>query len=284
MKTPLSLFEVEAHLETKSLQLPPKVLLTSDRLFWQNDSTGVNQKPDFWDTVATMVNVYRQDIVALEDHCIHLDEGDLIKADILLCATGWRPSLSFFNSTEAARLGLSTLQSEVDPDTENKWRKLDEETDREVLQQFPGLADPPAYPQPDTFMSPFRLYKMIASPSDESIVFLGHISVGNNFRAAECQALWAVAYFDGNLKLPPKEAMEYEISKTVSWCKRRYPYRGITGVWLYYDLIPYTDDLLAHIGLTSHRKRGMRDLFSPCVASDLRNLQQEYRTEFPKKD
>jgi len=124
---------------------------------------------------------------------------------------------------------------------------------------------------------------MIASPTNNTIAFLGHISVGNNFRAAECQALWAVAYFDGNLTLPSNAAMEHEISRTVSWCRRRYPYRGGSGVYLYFDLLTYTDDLLAHIGLTSHRKTRFKDLFAPCFASDLQNLQKEYRDKFAGK-
>ncbi|MCJ1244424.1 monooxygenase [Trapelia coarctata] len=248
-------------------------------LFWQNDSTGINQKPDFWDTIASKVKVYRQDILTLKDHSIQLENGDLVSSDLLICATGWQPSLSFFTSTEAAELGLSTLQLDMDPEKAQKWKDLDEQTDREVVQQFPALANPPAHAPPDTSRTPFRLYKMIASPNDPTIAFLGHINVGNSFRAAECQALWVVAYFDGNLNLPPKTAMEHEISRAVSWCRRRYPYRGASGVWLYYDLLPYTDDLLAHIGLTSHRKRGLKDLFSPCFARDLRDLQEEYKAK-----
>ena len=255
-------------------------MLTSNRLFWQNDSTGINQKPDFWDTIASKVQVYRQDIQTLQDHSIQLEDGATIASDILICATGWKPALSFLHPTDAARLGLSTLQSDLDPDKAQKWKELDEQTDREILQHFPNLVNPPVHAEPDTSRSPFRLYKMIASPTDDTIAFLGHIGVGNNFRAAECQALWTVAYFDGNLTLPSKAAMEHEISRTVSWCKRRYPYRGGSGVYLYFDLLPYTDGLLAHIGLTSHRKRGLKDLFTPCFASDLRHLQQEYRDKF----
>jgi len=256
------------------------LVLRSGRLFWQNDSTGINQKPDFWDTIASKVQVYRQDIVTLIDHSIQLEDGELISSDLLICATGWQPSLSFLAPTEAAHLGLSILQSSIDPDTARKWSDLDEQTDREILHQFPSLVNPPTHAPPDMLRTPFRLYKMIASPADPTIAFLGHINVGNSFRAAECQALWTVAYFDGNIPLPPKATMEREISRTVSWCRRRYPYRGGSGVWLYYDLLPYTDDLLAHIGLSSHRKQGWKDLFAPCFARDLRGLQKEYRDKF----
>ena len=135
------------------------------------------------------------------------------------------------------------------------------------------LTDPPPHADPDLSLTPFRCYKLLASPSDDSIVFPGHISVGNAFRAAEVQALWIVAYFSKKLALPSPEEMDIEIARTTAWCRRRYPTKGSAGNWLYYDLIPYTDALLEHIGLRSH----LRGFSKPCVASDLRGLLEEYR-------
>jgi len=120
----------------------------SNRLFWQNDSTGTNQKSDFWDTVASKVQVYRQDIHTLEDHSIQLEDGTTVSSDILICATGWKPALSFLNPTEAAKLGLSTVQSDLEPDACEKWKTLDEQTDREILRRFPALANPPVHQSP----------------------------------------------------------------------------------------------------------------------------------------
>ena len=77
--------------------------------------------------------------------------------------------------------------------------------------------------------------------------------------------------------------MDEEIARTVTWCRRRYPYQGVRGVWLYYDLVPYTDNLLAQIGLTSHRSGGLRDWWAPCVAGDLKGLLGEYRNRFVEK-
>lgn len=252
-------------------------MLSEQSLFWQNDSTGVNQKPDFWDIIATKVHVYRQDIVSLEDHSIHLKDGSIIASDILVCATGWRPSLSFFDAAQAAEFGLPSLPSDLHPTEAVKWEALDKEADHRILQQFPQLSNPPPHAEPNVTRSPFRLYKMIAPLNDDSIAFLGHIIVGNNFRAAECQGLWAVAYLDGKLSLPSTAEKEKEISLTATWCKRRYPYQGVSGNWLYYDLIPYTDKLLEQIGLSSHRRSNwFKDFFAPCNASDLRHLQKEY--------
>jgi hypothetical protein len=46
-------------------------------------------------------------------------------------------------------------------------------------------------------------------------IFLGHIVIDTNFRAAEYQALWAVAYLDGQLSPPSKEDMEREVAMSI---------------------------------------------------------------------
>jgi len=113
------------------------------------------------------------------------------------------------------------------------------------------------------------------------IVFLGHIVIGNNFRAAECQALWAVAYLDGQLSLPSKEDMEKEVAMSIAWCRRRYRSKGELGHWLYFDLVPYTDALLQQLGLESHRKKNRaKDFFTPCVAEDLKDLSSELKVKY----
>lgn len=245
----------------------------------------MNQRPDFWNLVATKVHVYRQNIVSLEDRNIHLKDGTAIASDVLVCATGWRPSvLAFFDASLAGRLGLPSLSGDLDPKELAKWKDLETAADRQILQQFPRLSDPPDHNQSVVKRSPFRLYKAIASLKCNSVVFLGHIAVGNNFRAAECQALWAVAYLDGKLTLPSQEDMEKEVALTVAWCKRRYLSKGVFGHWFYYDLIPYTDRLLEQISLSSHRKGWFRDFLAPCVAGDLCDLHQEYLSLFRQNE
>lgn len=123
--------------------------------------------------------------------------------------------------------------------------------------------------------SPFRLYKYMV-PTNAGI--LGHIIIGNNFRAAESQALWAVAYLDHRLSLPAREDTEKEVAMGVVWCRRRYPSKGGLGHWLYFDLVPYTDALLEQLRLESHRKKGIsKNFFSPCIAEDLKGLLSEFR-------
>jgi dimethylaniline monooxygenase (N-oxide forming) len=119
-------------------------------------------------------------------------------------------------------------------------------------------------------------------PTDVSrypgIVFLGHIAVGNNFRAAEVQALWAVAYLSGIMKLPNQPQMESEVALSLAWCRKRYPSKGQLGHWLYYDLVPYTDTLLEDLGLKSHLRKGwLGNFWKPCIASDLVGLLDELK-------
>lgn len=127
-----------------------------------------------------------------------------------------------------------------------------------------------------------------------SIVFLGRLVVGNNFRVAEAQALWAVAYLDGHVTYPSlngqdtfgtaefRARAEEEVDHTIAWCQRRYLNKGMIGCWFFFDAISYSDMLLSQLHLTSHRKKGWTgwcwDLFGPCRANDLKDLASEYKS------
>ena len=191
----------------------------------------------------------------------------------------------------AYELGLPVPLSDANAKIELRWKELDASVDAEVLLRFPGLTEPPTYRKSTPTLTPFRLYKAMAPISDiedHSIVFLGKTVVGNNFRAAEVQALWAVAYLDGNLESlmddfhagsrdDKARRIQRDVAMTVAWCGRRYLNKGELGNWYYFDMISYTDMLLAELGLSSHKRRGwLRILFTPCRAVDLNNLVHEY--------
>ena len=156
---------------------------------------------------------------------------------------------------------------------------LQSAADKEVIDEYPQLAHPPQFFQKPMVKTPYRLYKCMAPLDDDSIVFLGQIRIANNFRVAECQALWATALLDGTLDLPSYEDMQGEIAYVNAWCRRRYPANGGLGNYMHYDVIAYTDALLAELGLTSHRKPWLKDFFAPCLAHDLRGLIQEYKAK-----
>lgn len=70
------------------------------------------------------------------------------------------------------------------------------------------LSQPPVFLKPPT-QTPYRLYRQIVPLSesgdvkkDHSLVFIGHVGIGNDFPVVECQSMWAAAYLDGKLELP----------------------------------------------------------------------------------
>ena len=193
--------------------------------------------------------------------------------------TGWLPYSQLFSPPVALGLGLPTAIAESTFKETADWETLEDRGDRNILARFPLLRDPPAHFKTKPLYTPCRLYRAmvpVIDIEDHSIIFLGKLVVGNNFRAAEVQALWAVAYLDGNIQLQ-RQGMELEIGETVAWCRRRYLSKGDLGSWFYFDTLDYTDMLLEQLGLRSHRSRGwVKDLFGPCRATDLKNLVDEH--------
>lgn len=265
------------------------LLMLRHSMFWQNDSTGINQRPDFWETIAKNVQVYRQDIVQLKENSITLQEDEVEDVDAIICATGWRPSYeTFFDKSSARDLGLPTPVRTHSLDTDKPhWQRADEAAETEINRLFPRLMHPPPHHHKPPSLSPFRLYRNMIPTNTQKypgIVFLGHIAVGNNFRAADVQALWAVAYLSGSMKLPSQEEMEKEVALALAWCRKRYLSKGQLGHWLYYDLVPYTDRLLEDVGLSSHRRKGrLGDFWKPCTAEDLNGLLEELREKMDRK-
>lgn len=279
------------------------IVCSRHRVFWQNDSSGVNQRPDLYPTIATKVHVYRQSIHRLSSNSITLSpktdsEKKLpytLPLDVLVYCTGWTPLSPLYSASMASELGLPVSLSDFDPTKESRWKELEDLKDAEIISRFPALAHPPAYHKSKSTHTPFRLHRAMVPLNDirdHSIVFLGKLVVGNNFRAAEVQGLWAVAYLDGNLYpstleseptllMKEKTRTEGEVANTVAWCRRRYLNKGELGSWFYFDMVDYTDMLLAELGLSSHKPRGwLMDIFAPCRAQDLKDLVAEYKSRF----
>jgi dimethylaniline monooxygenase (N-oxide forming) len=260
-----------------------------DRIFWQNDSSGVNTRPDLLSTIATKVHVYRRNVDRLNSISITLapmdaaDNESTIPCDVLIYCTGWDPVSYLFSFKKASGLGLSVPITEVDPKAQSRWQALETAAESRVLSRFPHLNDPPPYHKFEPTHAPFRLYKAIAPVIDEadhSIVFLGKMVVGNNFRTAEAQALWAVAYLDGKVNVPESE-MAKDVAMTVAWNRRRYLNKGQLGSWFYFDVVAYADMLLEQLKLSSHRRKGwFKNLMDPCFADDLKDLGAEYRARY----
>lgn len=219
-------------------------------------------------------------------------ESQTVPADFLVLCTGWLPISPLYAPLLAEELGLpvelnlcvNVPRLEAQKDLERTAESRNDTKDQSILDRFPMLQKPPECKGAKASHTPFRLYKAMvpcATRASHSVIFLGKMVVGNNFRAAEVQALWAVAYLNGNLQLD-SVTIESEIDETVAWCRRRYLNKGDLGSWFYFDVIDYTDMLLSQLGLKSHRQKGwLKNFFAPCKAEDLKNLVKEYKSLYP---
>lgn len=248
-------------------------------LFWSNESPSINQRDDFFDVIARNVNVLRQDIVRLTGDSMILANDTRLHADAVVFATGWKVTPSHIDDALAFSLGLPVQQA-----AKNNEPRLTDEVELEaanaVHARFPLLKHAPPHRQQHTSMTPSRLYKAMLPVSDHSIVFLGRMMLGNHFRNAEVQALYAVAALDSRLQLPTKNDMRKDTAMVLAWNKQRYLQKGQLGMWFYFDMVPYTDMLLDQLGLKSHRRNYWKDLFETCWARDLRGLVAEYKVKF----
>ena len=252
------------------------------RFFWNSGPVGMIQHDDFWNLVSQKVDIYRGDVLGTTAHSIILDDGREVPTDTLLCGTGWNTSYPFLSQDEVFRLGLPH-DSFKDPEEEGqRWKALMDAADLEIMKQYPILASPPPDCKPigAPKMTPARLYQGIASLADSSIVFLGRARLSNNFLGAEAQAIWATAYWDGYVRIPPFEQAQREVASMNAFSRRRYPSRGVDGINFHTDLIWYTDRLLCEAGLTSHRKGWWEDIEEPYLASVFRDCKNEYLAKY----
>lgn len=228
------------------------------------------------------MDIYQSDLRELDPGLVRLESEEVISTDVLLCGTGWLPSLDFFDKDLLIKLDLPHAVEDDPAQYSEKWATLEKEADQKVIQRFPLLADPPAHYTKPRNITPYRLYKGIAPVSDDSIVFIGHVLVGNYFSVTETQAIWATAYLDKKFALPSLAERETEIALFTAWCRRRYLNNGQNGNWMTFEFIVYNDRLLHQVGLSSNRKGWFKNLFSPCMARDMAGLRDEYVAKYGK--
>jgi hypothetical protein len=226
--------------------------------------------------VAENVSVYRDDVKTLSGKTIYLNDGTNFPCDAVLCATGWKPGVEVFNTDLLVRLGLPHRKEDEPHDSKVKWEKMILGADKKICKRFLLLANPPEHSHKYIETTPYRLYNGIAPLTDDSILFMNHITAGNKISAAETQAIWAVAYFDKRIVLPSVEEQENEIATRIAWCRRRYLSNGERGNFAGFDSLPYMDKLLKDIGATAHLKGWRRDQFEPVRPGDLGKAWKEY--------
>lgn len=173
------------------------------------------------------------------------------------------------------RLGLPHATKLQSSDKDKRWAWAVNTADRRVLDQFPSLAR--SAPVADQEATPYRLFSGIAALEDRSIAFVGHIQTKTNFRVAECQALWAVAYLDQQLTLPSRTEMIDDIALLNALSRRRYPKSGQMGNSYHSDSVGYTDKLLRGVSMSLSWKKGrLAKLRDSSPTSDLQQIRAEY--------
>ncbi|KAJ4982839.1 hypothetical protein SVAN01_11659 [Stagonosporopsis vannaccii] len=247
-------------------------------LFWQFASSGIAQRPDFFDIISSKVKVHRADIDRISSGGVLLQSGDQIEADAFIFATGWKASTPFFDPHTAYGLGLATDSSvEASHEIEQKkWAHLETKIDHEVCRRFPILSTTQHHQLKPLSTTPFRLYRSMfpTTITEPTIAFLGKTDLANHTYNAEIQALYATAVFGGNLRLPEKGKMEADVALVSTWMKRRYPTKGRTGCFFFFDLLPYTDKLLEELEMGGIKEK--RGLFRSVAARDLEGILEEY--------
>ncbi|KAL8687028.1 MAG: hypothetical protein Q9218_006687 [Villophora microphyllina] len=184
--------------------------------FWIASGLSIlNYPEDIYEYVRNgTIKVHVADIDHLSERQVHLSNGDILKADILVCSTGWkhRPSIKFLPEGTDRSLGLphtTAEKKELDP--------LIQKADNYILENYPRLQNQPAknknYKTPTSSTvsddndpynldQPFRLYRFMVPPAyinDRSIGYTGMMLSLHTCICAQAQALWLTAYFGGAL-------------------------------------------------------------------------------------
>lgn len=243
---------------------------------WTGSGVGIhNYATNFFDLVKQgKIRVHISEISRLEGRTVHLDNGEALETDMLMCATGWKKesSLKYINFDR----GLRQEGAER--------RKLIDEADAEVWTTFPMLKDQPVLRREQPKGEPLRNYRFIV-PSQavfkRNIAYAGMVSTVFTSVFASVQGLWISAYFDGKLARAPKS--EAEVTKEVmlhtQFGRWRYPCGyGASLPDFAFDSVPYVDLLLNDLGLKAHRKASsIIELVEAYKPADYASVAQEWQ-------
>ncbi|RDW94474.1 hypothetical protein BP5796_00237 [Coleophoma crateriformis] len=269
-----------AHPETK--KLIPRV-----SVIWTGTTLGAfNYPEDFFELIRKgLVNVHIEDIDTLLENGMRLANGTEIKADVIVCATGWEnsPTLKILPAALTDKCGLSMIP----PDADSVRA-----ADQEIMQKYPELRDqPPAggkIGEREREQSSWKLYRGIAPPAfikSHNLAYNGMNLSLRGFLVAEISALWITAFLDGKLAavLPSEEDAAWDALLE----SRFYRYRSPNGLGpkyidMVFELMPYVDQLMRDLGLNANRKRGWRELFEAYHTPDYKGVVQEWMARAKK--
>ncbi len=270
------------HAETAKLQ-------PWDDVFFIGTNRGLlNYKADFFEFVRNgNIRVHIADITKLTHQAVHLSNGDVLEADVLICGTGWKdtPQLNFVTERELGLPGHTPLSAEP----------FIAKADAAIIENCPRLANQPAprktKPMTDdvtkTTPEPYRLYRFMVPPAfidSRTLAFAGAYRSPATTIIAQTQALWITAFFDNHIPaLEPgfqanADGILYETVLHTQFGKWRYS-RGFGARFpeLWFDCLPYVDLLLKDIGIPNQRKGSWwAERFTPYMPADYVGIVDDY--------
>lgn len=241
-----------------------KKLVPKESLMWYGGQAAIlNYDIDFYDLIRDAgVEIVYEDVARVDGDALVLKDGRRVVTDALVYATGYDfgPSFPLLPATKQATWGVPIPPSSADSDP---FASLDARADVELLARFPELKQSPSYPEREPGLTPWRLWRFVAPPSQaaaapRNLAFLTAVESYQNVLKAELMSLWTYAYLNDELAVarPGSEAeVLYEAALWSRFGKWRCPMgaQGKTGDTLH-DNLPYYDTLLRDLGLRSWRK------------------------------
>lgn len=238
-----------------------RVLVPEQSLMWYGTQASIlTYDTDIYELVKSgQVQVMREDVERLDQDTVVLQNGQKFKTDAFICATGYKYGPSFPLEPDSKQLSwgvpIPSSQDDVFP-------ALDAKADIELFERFPMLATSPSSIEHQPGLTPWRLWRFIAPPSQvcsgpRSLAFLSTITSYQTTTKCELTSLWAYAYLYDALRVQPatEANVMYEAALWSRFGKWRCP-MGMQGkiADFFHDSMPYYDLLLRDLGLRSWRK------------------------------
>ncbi|KAF8251482.1 FAD/NAD(P)-binding domain-containing protein [Wilcoxina mikolae CBS 423.85] len=272
--------------------------------FWVAAGLSIlNYPTNFFDLVKEgKISVHIRDVTKLTSKTVHLSPSasseesiTSIRADALICSTGWKfhPPMNFVSPDGKkidTKLGLPHHSKEPasnDP--------IVQQADSEILSRFPILQNQPKINPKLTPLSNttdlnrgFSLYRFMVPPAlihERTIAFNGMVQTISTSMIAQAQALWITAYLDGKLPMlnGDSKTLEDQVVRETTLHARfgRWRYPGGYGARypdFVFDAMPYIDLLLGDLGLNTRRKQGLvSECFEPYGPADYVGLVEEWK-------
>ncbi|KAK4496394.1 hypothetical protein PRZ48_012374 [Zasmidium cellare] len=232
-------------------------------MWYGTQVSALNYETNFYELLADgRVEVVEGKLEHVSDGQVHMENGIVLDSDAIILATGYDATacIPLEPTSQNLARGVPVDQSEH-PD--NIYPDLDAASDKQILHDYPLLAQAPSKPSRSPTYTPWRLWRFLAPPSqinnDRTLIFLNAIATFQTCIKCELTSLWAYAYLHNLLSIStPTEA---EARREVSLWTRFNRLRASLGMQgkqadLMLEAMPYYDLLLRDLGLRGWRKGG----------------------------